>query len=295
MTKIGFIGVGHMGAPMAVNLLKAGHDLVVFDLNTQAVAQTVEHGAIAAHSLAELAAQCDVIITMLQTGEQVKEVCLSSNGLFSHANSGTLFIDCSSIDVSSCREIQKHAQEASHIIVDAPVSGGVAGATAAALTIMVGGDQRAFEKALPILQCMGQKIIHTGDGGTGQAAKICNNMILGISMIAISESYVLAKRLGLSQQKLFEVASNASGQCWAMTKYSPVPDLVENVPSNNDYQPGFTSQMMLKDLKLSQDAAHDVGLETNLGHKATELYQQFSDSGFGEKDFSAIIKMISEE
>jgi len=292
MPNIGFIGLGHMGGPMAKNLVKAGFNVTVFDLNPSAMDSLATLGAKKASSIASLAADNDVFITMLQTGSQVSSVCLSDDGLFSHAKPGSLFIDSSSIDVPTSRGLTQHALEKGLLAVDAPVSGGVAGAESASLTFMVGGNEESFNAALPLLQVLGKKIVHAGQTGTGQAAKICNNMILGISMAAISEAYVLAETLGLKADKLFEIASSASGQCWAMTSYSPIPGLVENVPSNNDYKPGFTAAMMLKDLALSQDAAKNENVHTELGQTAMQLYQQFIDAGNGDLDFSAIIKNI---
>ncbi|KTD17723.1 3-hydroxyisobutyrate dehydrogenase [Legionella jordanis] len=294
MAKIGFVGLGHMGLPMAINLIKAGHQLTGFDLQSSALEQLVDAGGKAATQLAEAAYAKDIIITMLQTGQQVSQVCLGEQGLFAKAPPGCLYIDCSSIDVPSSREIHSQAARLNISAVDAPVSGGVAGAAAATLTFMVGGSQPAFEKAKPILAAMGQKIIHTGDCGSGQAAKICNNMILGISMIAVSEAFVLAEHLGLSAQKLFEVVNNSSGQCWAMTKYAPVPGVLPNVPANNDYQPGFTAAMMLKDLNLSQNSAATLGVKTAMAEKAAAIYREFNEAGLGHLDFSAIIKAIGQ-
>lgn len=291
MAKIGFIGLGHMGLPMAINLVKAGHQVTGYDLQETARSQFAKHGFIAAN-LSETAKEQDILITMLQTGQQVLHVCLAE-GLFKNAKPGALLIDCSTIDVQSSREVHLTAKEHQLRSVDAPVSGGVAGAAAATLTFMVGGNQDAFNAARPVLANMGQKIIHTGSDGSGQAAKICNNMILGISMVAISEAFTLAEELGLSAEKLFEVVSNSSGQCWAMTKYVPVPGILENVPANNEYKPGFAAAMMLKDLLLSQNTAQSVRVETPLGAKATELYQHFIEQGLGELDFSAIIKLIA--
>lgn len=294
MAKIGFVGLGHMGLPMAINLIKAGHQVTGYDLQQTALQHFSQAGGFIAPNIQELAHNKEVIITMLQTGQQVLGVCHSNNGLFQAAKKDTLFIDCSTIDVNSSRELHHLATQHHLQVVDAPVSGGVAGAAAATLTFMVGGEEHAFHMAKPFLAAMGQKIIYTGIAGSGQAAKICNNMILGISMIAISEAFVLAEQLQLSPQKLFEVVSNASGQCWAMTKYAPVPGVLENVPANNDYKPGFAAAMMLKDLLLSQDSAHSVNLETPLGSKATQIYQHFVDQGLGEADFSAIIKLIAQ-
>lgn len=294
MAKIGFVGLGHMGLPMATNLVKAGHEVTGYDLQPSVLECFARAGGLAAQSLFEVAQGKEILITMLQKGQQVLDVCQGSNGLFELANPGCLFIDCSTIDVNSSRELHRLAQIKSILAVDAPVSGGTSGAKAGTLTFMVGGEDNAFDKAYSILAAMGQKIIHTGSAGSGQAAKICNNMILGISMIAISEAFVLAKQLHLSPQKLFEVVSNASGQCWAMTKYAPVAGILENVPANNEYQPGFAAGMMLKDLLLSQDSADAVHVHTPLAAKATALYQQFIDQGLGDADFSAIIKLIAQ-
>lgn len=292
MTRIGFVGLGRMGLPMAMNLLKAGHAVTGFDLQPTAVDAFVQAGGTAAKQVQDTALSQDVIITMLQTGQQVQHVCLGDNGLLTIAASKTLFIDCSSIDVQSSRELHQYALANRLLSVDAPVSGGVKGAAAATLTFMVGGATDAFNQAKPVLAEMGKTIIHTGDAGSGQAAKICNNMILGISMIAVSEAFTLAQHLGLTPQKLFEVVSNASGQCWIMDKYVPVAGVLENVPANQNYQPGFTTAMMLKDLRLSQQSASSVGLKTPMAEHATALYQQFSDLGMAGLDFSAIIKLM---
>lgn len=294
MAKIGFVGLGHMGLPMAMNLVKAGHQVTGYDIQQTALQLFSHAGGMIAQNLHEAAEEKDVLITMLQNGPQVVNVCHGSNGLFQSAKKGALFIDCSTIDVNSSRELHHLAKQHQLAVVDAPVSGGVAGAAAATLTFMVGGEEKAFQAAQPVLGAMGQKIIHTGGAGSGQAAKICNNMILGISMIAISEAFVLAEHLQLSPQKLFEVVSSASGQCWAMTKYAPVPGVLENVPANNDYKPGFAAAMMLKDLLLSQDSAQSVNVKTPLGARATSIYQHFIDQGLGNADFSAIIKLISQ-
>ena len=292
MAKIGFVGLGHMGLPMAINLVKAGHQVTGYDLQESALASFSASGGLVAHHLEAVTKEQDVLITMLQTGQQVLQVCQGEQGLLSNAKAGTLFIDCSTIDVSSSHKVHQLAQEKALLVIDAPVSGGVAAATAGTLTFMVGGTLKAYQAGQPILSAMGQKIIHTGDAGSGQAAKICNNMILGISMAAISEAFILAERLGLPAQKLFEVVSNASGQCWAMSKYVPVPGILDNVPANNEYKPGFAANMMLKDLRLSQNAANSVDVTTPLGAMATELYQQLIEQGLGDADFSAIIKLI---
>lgn len=292
MAKIGFVGLGHMGLPMALNLLKAGHEVTGFDLQASALQTLVEAGGFAAARLAEVATDKEVIFTMLQTGQQVQQVCLGEQGLYSHARH-TLHIDCSSVDVRSAQELHKEAAAHHLLAVDAPVSGGVAGAASGNLTIMVGGQNYAFDKASPYLNVVGKKIIHTGIAGSGQAAKICNNMILGSSMIAVSEAFVMAEQLGLSAQKLFEVVNSSSGQCWVMSKYPPVPDLIPDVPASREYQPGFTAAMMLKDLILSQQSAASAGVHTPIAERATWLYQQFIDAGLGHLDFSAIIKSLA--
>lgn len=293
MANIGFIGLGHMGQPMALNLLKSGHQVSVFDINPQALEALEKQGATLMPSVAALAGNQQVLITMLQTGEQVAGVCLGQEGLFQNASPNTLHIDCSSIDVASSRKIHQSAMELGLLSLDAPVSGGVKGAEQASLTFMVGGNHDVLEQARPILACMGKNIIHTGAAGNGQAAKICNNMILGISMIAISESFSLGQSLGLAPEKLHEVASKSSGQCWAMSHYVPVPGILDQVPANNDYKPGFTAAMMLKDLLLSQQAASQTQQATPLGEHAKALYQEFVNSGQGELDFSAIIKLLN--
>lgn len=295
MAKIGFVGLGHMGLPMAINLVKAGHKVTGFDLQSSALQTFIAAGGLAAAELQDTARSQDVVFTMLQTGQQVQQVCLGKHGLFAVAAKNTVFIDCSSIDVQSSRELHQQALEQQLVMLDAPVSGGVGGAAAATLTIMVGGTEQAFSQAKAILSNLGKNIIHTGKAGSGQAAKICNNMILGISMIAVSEAFTLAEHLGLSPQKLFEVVSHSSGQCWVVDRYIPVPGVLENVPANKNYQAGFTSAMMLKDLKLSQQSAAAVGLKTPLGKQAMNLYQQLNEQGMGELDFSVVIKLISGE
>jgi len=295
MEKIGFIGLGHMGAPMVTNLVKKGYVVKVYDINVPAMEAAANEGAIATTDLTQLSQDVDVIITMLQTGQQVKQVCLNHGGLFKHTGANTTFIDCSSIDIKMSRHLHEKAIKYGHRMLDAPVSGGVTGARAGTLTFMVGGERETFEAMQSLLQAMGQQVNFVGQAGNGQAAKICNNMILGISMIAVSEAFVLAEKLGLSAKDFFNISSHASGSCWSMTNYSPVPDLVDNVPSNRDYKPGFSAQMMLKDLCLSQDAARGVSAYTPLGSKATELYHQFVNQDYHDFDFSAIIKMIAAE
>lgn len=294
MARIGFVGLGHMGLPMAINLVKAGHEVTGFDLQAKALQSLQEAGGKIAHQLRDAAVDQEIIITMLQSGQQVQDVCLQEQGLYANANRA-LHIDCSTIDVPASRHLHQQALMKQLTAIDAPVSGGVSGAQAGTLTFMVGGEVVSVEKARPVLQLMGKKIIHAGDAGSGQAAKICNNMILGISMIAVSEAFVLAQELGLSADKLHEVVSNASGQCWVTNNYLPVPNILEKVPANNNYQPGFTTAMMLKDLRLSQQAAQQVGIHTIMGQQATTCYEQFSEAGYADLDFSAIIKAVQND
>ena len=295
MLNIGFVGLGHMGLPMAINLVKAGHHVTGFDLSEAALEALTTAGGTKAPTLQSAAHNKDVFITMLQTGQQVEQVCLGAQGVFVAMNKNTLFIDCSSIDVTTSRKIHQQACEHHLIPMDAPVSGGVKGAANGTLTFMVGGNEEAFNKAKPILSHMGKNIIYTGTAGSGQAAKICNNMILGVSMIAVSEAFVLAEELGLTPEKFFEVLTHSSGECWVVNQYIPVPGILNNVPADHDYQPGFPVAMMLKDLRLSQHSAEDMGIKTPMGEQATRLYQQFNDAGMGRLDFSAIIKTISKD
>ncbi len=291
-TKIGFIGLGNMGGPMAVNLVKAGNDVVGFDLSEAALATLEEAGGSRVATVADVAKASDVIVTMLPAGAHVRKVYMEEGGILENAKPGTLMIDSSTIDVDSARAVASAAADKGMLMVDAPVSGGVGGATAGTLTFMVGGPEAAFDQAKPFLDVMGKTIVHAGDSGTGQAAKICNNMILGINMIAVSEAFVLAERLGLDAQKLFDISSTASGQCWALTSYCPVPGPLPASPANRDYQPGFAAAMMLKDLKLAQNAAHTSGASTPLGSEAAALYSMFCNSGGDELDFSAIVKYL---
>jgi 3-hydroxyisobutyrate dehydrogenase len=292
MARIAFIGLGNMGLPMAQNLIKAGHQVEGVDVNPAALDKLKAAGGISVETAKTAGARADVVITMLPAGKQVREVYLGANGIIENANAGTLLIDCSTIDVETARAVGKAAEQKGLLMIDAPVSGGVTGAAAGTLTFMCGGSTQAFTRAQSILEKMGQTIVHAGGSGTGQAAKICNNMILGISMIAVSEAFVLAEKLGLDHQKLFDISSKSSGQCWAMTSYCPVPGLVPASPANRDYQPGFSAAMMLKDLKLAQDAAQAVGAKTELGADAAKLYSRYAESGEAGRDFSGIIRMV---
>ena len=290
MARIAFIGLGNMGGPMAANLVKAQHQVMAFDLSGQAVAAAVAAGARKAAGVADAVKDAEVVVTMLPAGKHVREVYEGT--VIGAAAKGALLIDCSTIDVDSARAVAAAAAKAGLEMLDAPVSGGTGGATAGTLTFMCGGSDAAFARAKPILEKMGKNIVHAGGNGNGQAAKICNNMMLGVSMIAVSEAFMLAKRLGLDAQKLFDVASTASGQCWALTTYCPVPGPVPTSPANRDYQAGFTAAMMLKDLLLAQEAARAAGATTPLGAGAAQLYSLFVNGGRGAQDFSGIIRML---
>jgi 3-hydroxyisobutyrate dehydrogenase len=292
MARIGFIGLGNMGLPMAQNLIKAGHQVEGVDVNGAAVEKLRAAGGAGVETARIAAARADVVITMLPAGEHVRDVYLGSGGVIENANAGTLLIDCSTIDVETARAVAAAAETRELLMLDAPVSGGVGGAQAATLTFMVGGSERAYQRAQSILQHMGKTIVHAGGAGNGQAAKICNNMILGISMIAVSEGFVLAEKLGLDAQKLFDISSKSSGQCWSMTNYCPVPGPVPTSPANRDYQAGFTAAMMVKDLRLAQDAARTAGATTPLGAQAAALYGLYVGAGESGRDFSGIVNFL---
>jgi len=292
MATIGFIGLGNMGAPMAANLVRAGHQVTGFDLVPGAMEALTTKGGHVVASLAEVAGAGDIVITMLPAGPQVRSVYLDPGGVLAGARRGALLIDCSTIDVETARAVAAAAKGAGFDMLDAPVSGGVSGAEAASLTFMVGGEAEIFARAQPVLAAMGRTIVHAGPAGNGQAAKICNNMILGISMIAVCEAFSLAERLGLEAQTLFDISSKSSGQCWALTSYCPVPGPVPASPANRGYAPGFTAAMMLKDLRLAQQAAGATATATPLGATAASLYQMFVDGGAGVLDFSGIYRLI---
>jgi len=293
MATIAFIGLGNMGGPMAANLVKAGHAVCGFDLSADSLARLTAIGGRAAKTVAEAVAGAEVVVSMLPEGRHVEAVYGGPDGVFAHAAPGTLCIDSSTIHVDAARAVAKLAVEKGFVFVDAPVSGGTGGATAGTLTFMVGGSDAGFAAAEPFLDVMGKTIVHAGAAGAGQAAKICNNMILGISMIAVCEGFALADKLGLDAQKLFDISSTASGQCWSMTSYCPVPGPVPTSPANRDYAPGFAAAMMLKDLKLAQDVAGSAGQATPLGAEAAQLYKLFCDAGNAGKDFSGIIRFLA--
>jgi 3-hydroxyisobutyrate dehydrogenase len=291
MPAIGFIGLGNMGGPMAANLVKSGGHVLGFDVVPASRQASAQDGLQIVANAGGTVDDADVIITMLPGGEHVLSVW---NEIVPLARQGTLFIDCSTIDVASARKAHALAAARGIATLDAPVSGGVGGAKAATLTFMVGGSAHAFARGKPILERMGKRVVHCGEAGNGQAAKICNNMILGASMIAVSEAFVLGEKLGLSHQALFDVASASSGQCWSLTSYCPVPGPVPASPANNGYKPGFAAALMLKDLELAREAAQSVNAATPLGAHAAEIYEEFVQTGQSTSDFSGIINLLRE-
>jgi 3-hydroxyisobutyrate dehydrogenase len=290
MATIAFIGLGNMGTGMAANLVKAGHVVRAFDVSEAALSRAAEIGAVRTATVNEAVTGADAVVTMLQTGRQVMDVY--EEEVFTMVSCEAVLIDCSTIDVATARALGEAAIEHGHEMVDSPVSGGVAGANAATLTFMVGGSDRGFTMAKPILAAMGKAVIHAGGPGAGQAAKICNNMLLGASMVATAEAFNLASKLGLDPQVFFDISSKASGQCWSMTSYCPVPGPVPAAPSNHNYDGGFMASLMLKDLKLAMSAAQRAGASVPMGALAESLYQNFANLGGAPKDFSAIIKML---
>ncbi|SDG63554.1 3-hydroxyisobutyrate dehydrogenase [Microbacterium pygmaeum] len=293
--RIAFLGLGHMGLPMARNLAAAGHDVVGFDVYPAAVDAAREAGLGVADSGPAAAVGADVVITMFQSGAQVLDAYRGTDGadgLLAVAASGTLFIDSSTIAVDEARAAHDLAEAAGHRSLDAPVSGGVVGAENATLAFMVGGSSEDFERARPLLETMGRRVVHCGGAGLGQAAKVCNNMILAVSQIAVAEAFVLGERLGLDHQALFDVASNASGQCWALTTNCPVPGPVPTSPANRDYQPGFAGALMNKDLGLAEQAIDLTGVDARMGRLAREIYKEFAAGAGAGQDFSGIIHTI---
>ena len=288
--KIAFIGLGNMGGGMAANLVKAGHDVHAFDLSADALARAAENGCTTYTSVQDAVQGADAVVSMLPNGAIVESVYTAD--VIGHAPAGALLLDCSTIDVDTARKVGAAAAAAGYPMVDAPVSGGIAAANGGTLTFMVGGSADAFAKAEPILSAMGKAVIHAGDSGAGQAAKICNNMILGATMIATCEAFALAEKLGLDLQTFYDISSKASGQSWSMTSYCPVPGVGPASPADNGYQGGFAAALMLKDLKLAMEAARSAGSQVPMGQRAEELYAAFNAAGNGGQDFSAIIKTL---
>ena len=288
--KIGFIGLGNMGGGMAANLVKAGHEVRAFDLAEAALAHAVENGCVSMGTAREAAADVDAVVTMLPAGKHVRQVYADS--VIGAAPTSAILIDCSTIDVASAKAVGAQAAERGYAMVDAPVSGGIAAANGGTLTFMVGGSDEGFARAQPILAAMGKAVIHAGGSGAGQAAKIANNMLLGATMVATCEAFLLAKKLGLDLQTFYDISSKASGQSWSMTSYCPVPGVGPDTPADHDYQGGFATALMLKDLRLAMEAAAGAGADTPMGAKAAELYEKFAEAGQGGLDFSGIIKML---
>ena len=291
MATVGFIGLGNMGLPMAGNLAKAGHHVLGFDLLAANLEKARQRGVKTVGSAAEAAKGAECVITMLPAGKDTIAV-YEKSGVLEAAPKGAVMVDCSTIDVASARKAHELATAKGLLSLDSPVSGGVGGAEAATLTLMAGGTKAAYDKAKPILDKTGRKVVHCGDAGAGQAAKICNNMILAVSMIGVCEGFLLAEKLGLSKEALYDVTSTSSGQCWAITSYCPVPGPVPASPANKDYKPGFAAALMLKDLKLAQEAVRSVGATSPMGAQAAALYQMFESAGHGGDDFSGIINML---
>jgi 3-hydroxyisobutyrate dehydrogenase len=291
MTAIAFIGLGNMGGPMAANLVRAGHSVTGFDLSSASCDQARSDGVTIAASTVDGVRDAEIVVTMLPAGKHVLSVWAD---ILPAVKPGTLLVDCSTVDVDSARKahVMAREQERGLMSLDAPVSGGVSGAKGATLTFMTGGSEQAFKRAEPVLSQMGRRVVHCGEAGAGQAAKICNNMILGISMIGVAEAFVLAEKLGLSHQALFDVASTSSGQCWALMNHCPVPDLVPTSAANNGYKPGFAAALMLKDLKLAQEAALSSGASTPLGAEAAQLFGLFNAAGHAGEDYSGIINFL---
>lgn len=293
MAKIGFIGLGNMGLPMAKNLLAAGHDVTGFDLSAGALDALAEAGGAKADSPADAVADAEIVVTALPAARHVKSVYCGQGGILDKAAKGSVFIDCSTIDTDSAREVIAEAGERGQMMIDSPMSGGVGGATAGTLTFMVGGSGEAFAAAKPALEAMGKNILHAGGAGAGSAAKICNNMMLAIQMISVAEGFSLAEKLGLDAQKLYDISSTATARCWSLNDYCPVPGPVPTSPANRDYQPGFAAALMLKDLRIAMEAAQGAGAATPLGAHATQIYGMMDLAGQADLDFSGVIKFIN--
>ena len=290
MARIAFIGLGNMGGGMAANLAKAGHDVRAFDLSSEALERAEAAGCLAAETAAAACDGVEAVVTMLPAGKHVEGVYTDS--IFDAVPRTAILIDCSTIDVATAKRVAEGAQAGGLTMVDAPVSGGIGAANAGTLTFMVGGSAAAFERAEPFLSDMGKAVIHAGANGSGQSAKICNNMLLGASMIATCEALVLAQRLGLDPQKFYDIASVSSGSCWSLNTYAPLPGVGPQSPADNDYQGGFAAALMLKDLRLAMEAAGDVGADTPMGARAAELYEAFVAGDEGGHDFSGIIRTL---
>ena len=290
MARVAIIGLGNMGGGMAANLAKNGHDVRAFDLSAEALDRAEAAGCLPADSAAAAVEGAEAVVSMLPAGQHVEQVYTSQ--VFGNVPASAILMDCSTIDVATAKRVAEAAQARGLAMVDAPVSGGIAAANGGTLTFMVGGSAEAFARAEPFLQDMGKAVIHAGVNGTGQAAKMCNNLILASTMVATCEAFALAEKLGLDLQTFYDISSKATGQSWSMTSYCPVPGVGPQSPADNDYQGGFATALMLKDLKLAEGAARDAGAETPMGDRSRALYQQFADAGHGGEDFSAIIRTL---
>jgi len=288
--KIAFIGLGNMGGGMAANLVKAGHAVRAFDLSSDALAKAAQSGCDAVSTVAEAVADAEAVVSMLPNGAIVDEVY--TKDVFGNAPAGVLLLDCSTIDVATARKVSQAADKAGYAMVDAPVSGGIAAASAGTLTFMVGGSDEAFARAEPILAAMGKTVIHAGASGSGQAAKLCNNMLLAIHMIGTCEAFTMAQKLGLDPKTFYDISSESSGQNWSMTSYCPVPGVGPQSPADNNYEGGFATALMLKDLTLALSAADEAGVDPAMGKRAREIYDAFAEAGNGGRDFSAIIETL---
>ncbi len=293
--KIGFIGIGNMGLPMASNLVRAGYEVTTFDKSEQACLLGKERGLRVGSAMKEFSGAANIIITMLPADDHVVEVYIGKEGILDQVSQSTILIDCSTVDVSTSRTLANKAKARDLGMLDAPVSGGVSGAETGSLTFMVGGEKAVLEKVMPVLEVMGKNIVHAGASGSGQAAKACNNMLLGISMIGISESFTLADRLGLDSKVLFDIMSSATGDCWALRNHLPIPGIVESSAANQSFSPGFAVAMMAKDLRLAETAAKSVDLQIDLGILASKMYTDFEKGGNGHLDYSAIINLIEKK
>lgn len=291
--KIAFIGIGNMGEPMAINLVKAGHEVYIYDVIKEKLITAVNNGCKEKGSIESCVKEVDFVITMLPEGKHVKEAYLGNDGIVNNVSEGTILIDCSTIDVESTKKIGVVASNKNLPMIDAPVSGGTIGAINSTLTFMVGGNSKALKLSMPLLNAMGKRIVHVGESGSGQVAKACNNMLLGISMVALSEVFTLADKIGLDQKKLFQISSEGSGMSWAMLNHLPVANIIDSAAANNNFKAGFASYMMLKDLRLAQSAAESVDFECPISSLTKSLFERFVNSGGGSLDYSAIIKLIN--
>lgn len=294
MSKVAFVGLGNMGGPMAAHLITAGHAVIGFDQSQESMARAALHGVATSASLREAVAGAEVVITMLPHGSAVEDVLTGPDGVFAHLPSPRLVIDSSTIDAATSRRLHLAAEEAGHTFLDAPVSGGMTGAENATLTFMVGGDAARVQEARPLLEAMGSRVVHAGPAGAGSAAKIANNMLLGISLAGVCEAFVLAERMGLDASTFFDIATTSSGDCWALRTWTPVAGIVDSAPSSNDWAPGFSSQLMLKDLRLAAEAASEENVHLEIADRVLTMYEQHVENGKGDLDCSSLIDLVQE-